>query len=100
MGTVKYSRRVGSPVMNWPWLPEAGNQLLLTEYGQPGRTIEVAAEGNGFFYQVRQVRESLEEGRLTLARPAARPVDSLEIMTLLTRWERACQDGVAEDERS
>ncbi len=72
-----------------PWLPDTSNQLVLTEYEKPGRTFEIAAEGNGFFYQVRQVREALEQGQLTLERPAARPSDSLEIMGLLTRWESA-----------
>lgn len=74
-----------------PWLPGTSNQLVLTHYEKPGRTLEVAAEGDGFFYQVRQVREALELGLVALSRPAARPVDSLEIMELLTRWESACE---------
>lgn len=74
-----------------PWLPDTSNHLVLTEYEKPSRTVEVAAEGNGFFYQVRQVREAVHEGRLTLSRPATRPSDSLEIMTLLTRWESAAR---------
>ena len=65
----------------------------LTGYDEPGRTIDVAADGNGFFYQVRQVREALAQGRRALSRPAARPRDSLDIMGLLTRWERACEES-------
>lgn len=74
-----------------PWLPDTENVLVLTEYETRPQIIDLRAEGDGFFYQVRRVREALEQGRLELSRPAARPGDSLEIMALLTRWESACE---------
>jgi predicted dehydrogenase len=73
-----------------PWLPEAeGNQLMITTYEQQGETITVPAQGNGFLYQVRLIREALENGQLSLQRPAATPKDSRQIMKLLTDWENA-----------
>lgn len=73
-----------------PWLPEAeGNQLMITTYEQQGETITVPAQGNGFLYQVRLIREALEKKQSSLQRPAATPKDSCQIMKLLTDWENA-----------
>ncbi|BDY04401.1 Gfo/Idh/MocA family oxidoreductase [Ferrimonas sp. YFM] len=72
-----------------PWLPGANNTLQLTPHEQPAQTIEVAAEGDAFLYQVRAVRQALEAGQRQLSRPAAMVQDSREIMALLTRWEAA-----------
>lgn len=73
-----------------PWLPEAeGNQLIITTYEQQGETISVPAQGNGFLYQVKLIREAVEKGQLALQRPAATPKDSRQIMKLLTDWENA-----------
>ncbi|WP_417348895.1 Gfo/Idh/MocA family protein [Ferrimonas sp.] len=72
-----------------PWLPGTENNLRLTVHEQPSETIEVAAEGDAFLYQVRAVRQALEASQLQLSRPAATPEDSREIMALLTRWEAA-----------
>ncbi|MCW8328955.1 Gfo/Idh/MocA family oxidoreductase [Photobacterium sp. SDRW27] len=72
-----------------PWLPEEKNQLVITEYEKPGTPVTVTADGNGFLYQVRAVREALENGEKILKRPAATPEDSRQIMALLTDWEAA-----------
>lgn len=77
-----------------PWLPDVKNQLAVTRYEQVPEIIEVPAVGDGFLYEVRQVREALELGRIELSRPAVRPSDSAQIMTLLTRWEQACEKGM------
>ena len=73
-----------------PWLPEAeGNRLVVTEYEQQSETVSVSADGNGFLYQVRLVREAIELGRGSLQRPAATAKDSRQIMKILTDWEAA-----------
>jgi len=73
-----------------PWLPESeGNRLVISEYEQQEETVTVSAEGNGFLYQVRAVREAIELGRDSLQRPAATSKDSHQIMKLLTDWEEA-----------
>ncbi|MGF1680269.1 Gfo/Idh/MocA family protein [Photobacterium minamisatsumaniensis] len=70
-----------------PWLPDVHNQFVITEYEQPSKTITVNADGNGFLYQVRAIREAIEQGNKTLERPAATPEDSRQIMMFLTDWE-------------
>lgn len=73
-----------------PWLPEAtGNQLVITPYEEAGETITITADGNGFLYQVRLIREALGNGQLSLQRPAVRSSDSRAIMQLLTDWEKS-----------
>ncbi len=75
-----------------PWLPEAKvNQLVITQYEQQGKTVTVPADGNGFLYQVRLIREALEKGQKSLQRPAASPQDSRQIMKILTDWESAAR---------
>ncbi|RTR39953.1 Gfo/Idh/MocA family oxidoreductase [Shewanella canadensis] len=75
-----------------PWLAEAtGNQLVITQYEQQGKAISVPADGNGFLYQVRLIREAIEQGSASLQRPAATPEDSRQIMKILTDWEVAAQ---------
>lgn len=73
-----------------PWLPEAtGNHFVVAEYEQDGRVVNVDARGNGFLYQVRNIRQAVEQGELTLHGTSARPEDSRIIMQLLTDWEAA-----------
>jgi predicted dehydrogenase len=73
-----------------PWLPSAnGNRFALTKYEQQSEMITVEADGNGFLYQVKLIREALEQGQKKLQRPAATPEDSEQIMKLLTDWEAA-----------
>ncbi|PSW17997.1 gfo/Idh/MocA family oxidoreductase [Photobacterium sanctipauli] len=74
-----------------PWLPEQENQLVITEYEQPSKVVTVNADGNGFLYQVRAIRHAVERGKKALARPAATPADSRQIMQLLTDWEDAAK---------
>lgn len=71
-----------------PWLPEAtGNQFVVTEYEQTSRVVNVEAKGNGFLYQVSNIREAIERGDKTLKGTSAQPEDSRQIMKLLTDWE-------------
>ena len=81
----------GSLVLNSnPWLPDAkGNSFAITKYEQKSEIINVEADGNGFLYQVKLIREALEENRKNLQWPAATPQDSEQIMKLLTDWEAA-----------
>lgn len=81
----------GSLVLNSnPWLPDAkGNSFAITKYEQESEVISVEADGNGFLYQVRLIREALEQGHKNLQWPAATPQDSGQIMKLLTDWEAA-----------
>ena len=72
-----------------PWLPEAKNQLTVTQYEQTPEVIDVEAEGDGFLYQVKSVLNALGNNDAHLGRPAARPEDSRQIMKLLTDWEAA-----------
>ena len=72
-----------------PWLPDAKNQLTVTQYEQTPEVIDVEAEGDGFLYQVRAVLKALDGNDVQLSRPAARPEDSRQIMKLLTDWEAA-----------
>lgn len=73
-----------------PWLPEAsGGQIRVTPYESASEVIEVPAAGDGFYYQVKRVREKLEQGALEVQRPAVRPKDSRAIMALLSAWTAA-----------
>ena len=77
-------------IVSNPWLPEAqGNQIRVLPYEGAGdeQNYSPEADGDAFHYQVRQVWDALKGGQLSLNRPAARPVDSREIMQLLTEWE-------------
>ncbi|WP_409438942.1 Gfo/Idh/MocA family protein [Psychromonas sp. GE-S-Ul-11] len=73
-----------------PWLPDvSGNSFAITKYEQKTESISVEADGNGFLYQVKLIREALLQGHKRLQRPAATPEDSAHIMKLLTDWEGA-----------
>ncbi|MEL6117760.1 Gfo/Idh/MocA family oxidoreductase [Photobacterium sp. SP02] len=70
-----------------PWLPALDNHISVEIYETSKRDIAVSAQGDGFFYQVRQVREAVEAGRKELVAPCATWQDSYQIMQLLTEWE-------------
>ncbi|WP_445947195.1 Gfo/Idh/MocA family protein [Shewanella sp.] len=72
-----------------PWLPENHNRLSVTQFEQASEVIDVSATGNGFYYQVQQIRQAIEQKQLSLMRPAVRPQDSYTIMKLLTQWQNA-----------
>lgn len=75
-----------------PWLPEAiNNHIRVRQYEKTSRLVEVNADGNGFLYQARLIKESLENGSTKVARPAATLADSRAIMQLLTSWQEACK---------
>ncbi|WP_019614983.1 Gfo/Idh/MocA family protein [Psychromonas ossibalaenae] len=82
-------------IISNPWLPGAeGNQFVISRYEQQGETVTVTADGNGFLYQVRLIREALEKEQKCLQRPAASPQDSRQIMKILTDWESAARTAL------
>ncbi|WP_281628944.1 Gfo/Idh/MocA family oxidoreductase [Vibrio sp. St2] len=72
-----------------PWLATRSNQFSVEVYEMSQRQVEVEAEGDGFFYQVANIRKAIEEGKKSLSRPSATLEDSYQIMKLLTDWEQA-----------
>ncbi|MCW8335874.1 Gfo/Idh/MocA family protein [Vibrio paucivorans] len=70
-----------------PWLPTESNQFSVEIYETSKREVSVAASGDAFFYQVRQVRQAIETGHKELPSPCATWQDSYNIMQLLTEWE-------------
>ncbi|MFM2590302.1 Gfo/Idh/MocA family protein [Vibrio sp. TBV020] len=72
-----------------PWLPAEDNKLVIEVYETSTEEVVVPAQGDGFFYQVRNVRQAIESGAKQLERPSATPKDSWQIMKLLTDWEKA-----------
>ncbi len=73
-----------------PWLPTASNQMTFTPFEGTEEQVNVTAEGDAFYYQVRKIREAIETGQKALERPAPSIQDSVEIMQILTRWEADC----------
>jgi predicted dehydrogenase len=70
-----------------PWLPDVENHFSVEIYETSKRDISVSADGDAFFYQVRQVRQAVEAGKKELQGPCASWQDSYNIMQLLTDWE-------------
>ncbi|WP_295893412.1 Gfo/Idh/MocA family oxidoreductase [uncultured Vibrio sp.] len=70
-----------------PWLPTQENHFSVEIYETSTRKVSVPAEGDAFFYQVRQVRQAVEAGQTELVSPCATWQDSHNIMQLLTEWE-------------
>lgn len=70
-----------------PWLPDVENHFSVEIYETSNRDISVSAEGDAFFYQVRQIRQAVEAGQKELQGPCAGWQDSYNIMQLLTDWE-------------
>lgn len=70
-----------------PWLPDVENHFSVEIYETSKRDISVSADGDAFFYQVRQVRQAVESGKKELQVPCASWQDSYNIMQLLTDWE-------------
>ncbi|MBW3138875.1 Gfo/Idh/MocA family oxidoreductase [Ferrimonas balearica] len=69
-----------------PWLPGTSNQLVVAEYEQPERIIEVPADGDAFLYQVRHIIDAIQAGEKQLPYPVAGWQDSAAIMALLCQW--------------
>jgi len=75
-----------------PWLPVAGDNLLeIEKYGLPTERIVVPSDHDAFGHQVRIVEDCLRKGLKQAPRPSPRLSDSIEIMHLLTEWERCCR---------
>ncbi|WP_413282422.1 Gfo/Idh/MocA family protein [Vibrio sp. MA40-2] len=72
-----------------PWLPTQENQFSVEIYEDSKRTVSVFAEGDAFFYQVRNIRDAVEKGYKELESPCTTWGDSHRIMQLLTEWETA-----------
>jgi predicted dehydrogenase len=82
-----------------PWLPEAnGNQFVIRKYEQQSETVTVEADGNGFLYQIRLIREALENEQKSLPRPAVSAQDSRQIMQILTDWELATWTAIESED--
>lgn len=72
-----------------PWLPTEENTFTVEIYETSKREVKVAAQGDGFHYQVRNIRQAVEQGNSELAAPMATHQNSRTIMKLLTDWEQA-----------
>ncbi|MDV6253554.1 Gfo/Idh/MocA family oxidoreductase [Vibrio sp. EA2] len=72
-----------------PWLPTEKNLLEVEIYETEKKVIEVNADGDAFFYQVRAIREAVQQGAKELEYPKATHKASKDIMQLLTSWEEA-----------
>ncbi|MBO6505099.1 MAG: Gfo/Idh/MocA family oxidoreductase [Kordiimonadaceae bacterium] len=75
-----------------PWLPVAGDNILLWQpYESEAKTIVVNDPHDAFYHQVKLVERCIAEGCTEATRPSPRHADSLAIMKLLTDWEAACR---------
>ncbi|MFM2600505.1 Gfo/Idh/MocA family protein [Vibrio fortis] len=72
-----------------PWLPTEENRFTVEVYETSKREVKVEAQGDGFHYQVRNIRQAVEQGSKELAAPMATHQNSRVIMKLLTDWEQA-----------
>ena len=76
-----------------PWLPVAGDNVITwTPYDGEPETFVVATGLDAFDHQIRMVEAAMASGATEAARPSPRLDDSLEIMELLTSWERLCHE--------
>ncbi|MEZ8929283.1 MULTISPECIES: Gfo/Idh/MocA family protein [Vibrio] len=71
-----------------PWLPSEDNTFTVEIYETSTREVKVEAQGDGFHYQVRNIRQAVEQGDTQLVAPMATHQDSRVIMKLLTDWEQ------------
>lgn len=75
-----------------PWLPVAGDNLIeITDYGAVPETIVIGSDHDAFGHQVRLVEHCLRQGLKEAPRPSPQLADSLEIMQMLTEWEKRCK---------
>lgn len=75
-----------------PWLPGELNTLELTSVDGERQQIEVTGDGDAFYYQIKNIRQAIEQGRRYIDRPAARLQDSFEVMSILSKWEASIVD--------
>jgi dihydrodiol dehydrogenase / D-xylose 1-dehydrogenase (NADP) len=76
-----------------PWLPIAGpNVLTWTAYGAEPSRIDVHDHHDGFYHQIKLVEAGVAAGDTEARRPSPTLDDSLEVMGLLTDWEKHCLD--------
>lgn len=79
-----------------PWLPKAGENILeISQYGGATEQIVVNAEHDAFGYQVRKVESYVAAGVQQAARPSPSWANSVEIMDILTQWEKSILDSQA-----
>ncbi len=73
-----------------PWLPESSDNVIeLKLFEQQPEPVEVTAESDAFFYQVKNIREAIKQEKQHYPRPLPRIQDSEEIMMILSKWEQA-----------
>ena len=75
-----------------PWLPGTHNQITWQPYGGAAEHIVVADEHDAFHHQVKMVETCVAAGLTEATRPSPLLDDSLEIMDVLTEWERQCME--------
>jgi predicted dehydrogenase len=74
-----------------PWLPVAGdNTIIWQPHDARPEPIVVHDRHDAFYHQIKMVEAHVAAGETEAARPSPRLSDSLEIMELLTEWERLC----------
>lgn len=74
-----------------PWLPGAGENILLVQsHDGVVEEIVVSSGLDGFQHQVVCVENAQRLGLKQVSRPAPQLSDSLEIMAMLTAWEADC----------
>jgi len=76
-----------------PWLPDQHNELTFTPYDGEPETFVIADEHDAFHHQIVMVERAVATGRREAERPSPRWNDSLQIMEVLTEWERLCRLG-------
>lgn len=74
-----------------PWLPEAGDNILLVQpYEGTAQEIVISTGLDAFQHQVAAVEDARRLRLKQASRPAPQLSDSLEIMAMLTAWEADC----------
>jgi predicted dehydrogenase len=82
-----------------PWLPVAGDNVIeVTDYGNMPERVIVTSDRDAFGHQVELVEKCLSQGLKSAPRPSPSPAHSLEIMRLLSEWERQIRANTREHE--
>ncbi len=72
-----------------PWLPSPDeNTIIWQPYEGEAETVTIADGNDAFFHQVRVVEDAVAAGATEAPHPSPQLDDSLDIMGLLTEWER------------
>jgi dihydrodiol dehydrogenase / D-xylose 1-dehydrogenase (NADP) len=82
-----------------PWLPPAGDSIMELRTYAGGKTEQtvVTSDLDAFGHQVKRIEQYLASGAKEASRPSPTWEDSLEIMGLLTQWEKAVMESTADN---